>query len=46
MGIDEGTRWVLNKLERSWNKLIPEAKEIIREKYDAIKLALTNNTQN
>ena len=44
--IDEGTKWVLDKLERSWNKLIPEAKEIIREKYDAIKLALTNGTQN
>jgi len=43
MSIDEGTKWVLDKLERSWNKLIPEAKEIVKEKYDAIKLVLTNN---
>ena len=38
--IDEGTKYVLDKLERDWNKLIPEAKEIIKEKYEAIKLAL------
>jgi uncharacterized protein len=41
MNIDEGTKWVLAKLERSWKKLIPEAKEMVREKYKAIKIALT-----
>ncbi len=41
MGIDEGTEWVLNKLKRSWRKLMPEAKELIKDKYEAIKLALT-----
>jgi len=46
MDIEQGTKWVLDKLARSWNKLIPDAKEIIKEKYDAIKLALTNGTQN
>jgi hypothetical protein len=30
----------LKKLERDWKKLMPEAKEIIKEKYEAIKLAL------
>ena len=40
MGIDEGTKVVLDKLERDWNKLMPEAKEMVKEKYDAIKLAL------
>lgn len=38
--IDEGTQFVLNKLERSWKKLMPEAKEIVRERYEAIKAAL------
>jgi len=40
MGIDEGTKWVLEKLERSYKKLIPEAKEIIEKKYKAIQKAL------
>ncbi len=38
--INEGTQWVLSKLERSWKKLIPEAKDIIKDKYDAIKTTL------
>ena len=33
MGIDEGTTWVRNKLERSWKKLHPRVQEIIREQY-------------
>ena len=41
MSIDEGTKWVLDKLERSWKKLMPEAKEMVREKYKGIKIALT-----
>lgn len=40
MGIDEGTKWVLEKLERSYQKLIPEAKNLIKEKYQAIKETL------
>ncbi len=35
MEIDEGTAWVRAKLERSWNKLCPEGKEMIKEKYEA-----------
>jgi len=42
-GIDEGTKYVLDKLERDWKKLMPEAKEIIKDKYEAIKLALKIN---
>lgn len=39
MDTDEGTNWVLKKLERSWGKLtLPEAKEIIVGKYEAIKI--------
>lgn len=33
MAIDEGKAWVLGKLERSWNKLCPEAKKIVRDDY-------------
>ena len=35
MEIDEGTVWVRAKLERSWNKLCPEGKEMIKDKYEA-----------
>ena len=37
MEIDEGTAWVRAKLERSWNKLCPEGKEMIKDKYEAAK---------
>jgi uncharacterized protein len=37
MDIDEGTVWIRAKLERSWNKLCPEGKEMIRHKYEAAK---------
>lgn len=40
MDTEEGKKWVKNKLERSWNKLIPEAKEIVLPKYEAVKLLL------
>jgi len=40
MSIEEGKDWVRNKLERSWKKLIPEAKEIVLPKYEAVKLLL------
>jgi uncharacterized protein len=36
-GIDEGIKWVLAKLNRSWQKLTPEAKQLLKEKYKAIK---------
>lgn len=35
MTIDEGSRWVRDKLQRSWNKLCPEAREIMREQYES-----------
>ncbi len=41
MGIDEGTIWVRQKLERSWNKLCPEAKEQIKWKYLSARAVLT-----
>ncbi len=37
MDIDEGTAWIKAKLERSWNKLCPEGKEMIKDKYEAAK---------
>ena len=40
MTIEEGKNWVGNKLERSWKKLIPEAKEIVLPKYESVKLLL------
>jgi putative nucleotidyltransferase with HDIG domain len=40
MNIEDGKRWVMDKLERSWKKMIPEAKEIILPKYEAAKIIL------
>ncbi len=35
MDIDEGITWLREKLQRSWAKMIPEAREIVRDKYEA-----------
>ncbi len=40
--VDEASDWIMQKLERSWNKLSPEAKDIIEDKYKACKLILIN----
>ena len=37
MDVEEGKKWVLDKLERSYKKLMPEAKVIIKDKYEAAK---------
>jgi len=37
---EEGKQWLLDKLERDWRKLIPEARELVKDKYKAIKLIL------
>lgn len=38
--IEDGVNRLLSKLERDWKKLIPEAKEMIKDKYKAIQLIL------
>jgi uncharacterized protein len=40
MSVGDGKRWLRKKLKRSWNKLIPEAKEIIKDRYEASKVIL------
>lgn len=40
MNIDEANNWLMQKLERSWNKLSPQAKEIVKDKYEASKILL------
>jgi len=40
MNVDEANNWLRQKLERSWNKLSPQAKEIVKDKYEASKLLL------
>lgn len=42
LDVDKGADWVFNKIQRSWNKLCPEAKEIIKEKYESSKIMLLN----
>lgn len=36
MSIDEGKRWVLNKIDRSMKKLCPEARKIVNEYYSNV----------
>lgn len=35
MSVEDGLNWIIKKLDRSFNKLCPEAKEIIKDKYNA-----------
>jgi hypothetical protein len=35
MSIEEGREWVYNKLKRSWNKICPEAQDIMKHKYES-----------
>lgn len=38
MSLEDGTTWINNKINRSWNKLtIPFAKNMMREKYETMK---------
>ena len=43
MDIDEGTLFVLNKLERSYKKLSYKGKKIVDDKYNAAKIILEFN---
>ena len=45
LDIDEANSWLNRKLERSWNKLSPEAREIIHDKYEASRLLLEMNSE-
>jgi len=45
MDVTEGAKWVSEKIERSWNKLCPEAKEIIKDKYESAQVILKVNLQ-
>ena len=40
MGVEETRTFSKNKLQRLWDKMIPEAKEIVKEKYEAAMLLL------
>lgn len=40
MDVKEGAEWVSRKIERSWNKLCPEAKDIMKKKYESAKVVL------
>jgi uncharacterized protein len=37
---EEARKFILGKYERSWKKMMPEAREIAKKRYDAIKLIL------
>ncbi|PSP76627.1 hypothetical protein BRC86_01155 [Halobacteriales archaeon QS_3_64_16] len=35
MDIDKGTAWVREKVQRSWGKIHPRAREEVRDEYEA-----------
>lgn len=37
MGVEEANGWIAGKLERSWNKLSPHGREMVREQYEAFE---------
>ena len=45
--LEKAVNWVYDKIERDWNKklTIPEAKEMMKEKYGAIKLLFNSMKQ-
>ncbi len=44
----KATEYTYNKIEKDWNKklTLPEAKELVREKYEAIKIVLESIIEN
>jgi uncharacterized protein len=40
MEINEASAWVLQKLDRSWNKLSPEAQQMVEMQYNAARILL------
>ena len=40
MAVDDGVKWVKDKIERSWNKLCLEAREIVEDYYNSAKKIL------
>ena len=40
LDLEDGHKWVLRKLRQSWEKLMPEAKEIAEHKYKAVVKAI------
>ncbi|MBR9704945.1 HD domain-containing protein [Candidatus Pacearchaeota archaeon] len=44
---EESFKWIYDKIERDWNKkiTIPEAREMVRDKYIALKKVLDNNRE-
>lgn len=43
MGIDEGKVWAVSKINRSWDKLSHVAREMMKDKYEAIQLLFGDN---
>jgi hypothetical protein len=46
MGIDEGAEWVRAKLERSWEKMDPTARELVDNEYEVARTFLDVDDSN
>jgi len=40
LGIKDSKKFVKNKLQKGWDKMIPEAKEMVKDKYEAAMILL------
>ena len=40
MNPEEAKKWIIEKLKRDWKKLIPQARKLVQDKYNAVKLLL------
>ncbi len=40
MSVDQGLAWLAKKIEQSWNKMCPEGREVVREKYESLRILL------
>ncbi len=45
LSIDDGVRWVNSKIERSWKKLSPVARNLVEDKYKSCGLVLNSAHQ-
>ncbi len=43
IGIEEGREWVLKKITKSYKKLMPEAKKMVKKEFEAAKIILTSD---
>lgn len=44
MNVDEGKEWIEKRIDDYYKNLIPQARKLIKKRYDAMKIVLTDKT--